>query len=604
MRLIHPSYRKFLGPFLLTKHLYTIVILSFIVVTVEFLPQLSATRPSQREVPTFTDITKIASLEYRITCGDEINEYLIDINGQGACFIDYDNDGYQDLYLVNGSSRKMQATGRLPHDYLLRNMGDGRFKDVTEMARLGDTAWSSGCAVGDYNNDGYLDLYITNYGPNKLYRNDGNGTFTEVGESAGVAGPRWDPPKWSMGAAFADYDNDGYVDLYVTNFVKFDLKNPPPPPTEASPCKLKGVPIACPPDIFEAQQDLLYRNNGDGTFSDVSNSAGIVGKDAGKGFAVLFSDFDNDGDQDIYVANDAGPNFYYVNEGSGKFKDASWISGTAVDEQGNPQGSMGLTGGDYNNDGLMDIFVTNFIEQTNTLYHNRGSNSFMDRTTATGLGLVGFHYSGWGTKFFDFDNDSWLDLFITNGHTNDQLEQSYPTDSLHAYAEPNYLMRNVDGRQYVEISEAVGIRKLPNRVGRGTTFGDFDNDGDIDLLIVNKNDIPLLLRNDGGNAKNWIVLRTEGTKSNRSGIGARVSVNTGSLRRIFEVRGSDSYLSSNDLRVHVGLGSENWADVEIRWPSGHIDRGSRVSANKFYLAREGSALREDPYSRPKMQPGR
>jgi enediyne biosynthesis protein E4 len=585
------------------KHLCTLVIVSVIVVIVEFLPQLSATHQVQREMPTFTDITKKAGLEYRITCGDEINEYLIDINGQGACFIDYDNDGYQDLYLVNGSSRKMQATGRLPHDYLLRNMGGGRFNDVTEVARLGDTAWSSGCAVGDYNNDGYLDLYITNYGPNKLYRNDGNGTFTDVGESVGVAGPRWDPPKWSMGAAFADYDNDGYLDLYVTNFAKFDLKNPPPPPTEASPCKLKGVPIACPPDIFEAQQDLLYRNNGDGTFSDVTSSAGIIGKDAGKGFAVIFSDFDNDADQDIYVANDAGPNFYYTNEGSGKFKDASWVSGTAVDEQGNPQGSMGLTGGDYNNDGLMDIFVTNFIEQTNTLYHNRGSNRFMDRTTATGLGLVGFHYSGWGTKFFDFDNDSWLDLFITNGHTNDQLEKSYPPDPRHAYAEPNYMMRNVEGKRYVDISEAVGIRKLPNRVGRGTAFGDFDNDGDIDLLIVNKNDIPLFLRNDG-DAKNWIVLRTEGTQSNRSGIGARVSVNTGSLRRIFEVRGSDSYLSSNDLRVHIGLGDQNWADVEIRWPSGHTDRGTRISANKFYLAREGSTLREDPNSRPMMQSGR
>ena len=262
----------------------------------EVLAPLSATHQVQQEIPTFTDITKKARLEYRITCGDEINEYLIDINGQGACFIDYDNDGYQDLYLVSGSSRKMQATDRLPHDYLLRNMGDGTFHDVTEKARLGDTAWSSGCAVSDYNNDGYLDLYITNYGPNKLYRNDGDGTFTKLGICRG-SWPALGSPKWSMGAAFADYDNDGYVDLYVTNFVKFDLKNPPPPPTEASPCKLKGVPIACPPDIFEAQQDLLYRNNGDGTFSDVSQSAGIVGKDAGKGFAVLFSDFDNDGDR-------------------------------------------------------------------------------------------------------------------------------------------------------------------------------------------------------------------------------------------------------------------------------------------------------------------
>ncbi|MSO24150.1 MAG: CRTAC1 family protein, partial [Acidobacteria bacterium] len=466
------------------------------------------------------------------------------------------------------------------------------FSDVTEQAHLGDTAWSSGVAVGDYNNDGYLDLYLTNFGPNKLYRNNGDGTFSEVGEAAGVADPHWSFPKWSMGAAFGDYDNDGYLDLYVTNFAKFNYQKELPSPNANSPCKMKAIPIACPPDRYDGEQDLLYHNNGNGTFTDVSESAGIVRKDPGRGFSVIFSDLDNDGDQDIYVANDSGPNFYYVNNGHGKFVDASFASGTAVDEFGNSQGSMGLTVGDFNNDQLLDIFVTNFIDQRNTIYQNQGSNLFLDVTTTVGVGMTGFAYSGWGTKFFDFDNDRWLDLFFVNGHTMEQLEQHFPTDT---FAEPNYLMRNFLGKEFVDISEKAGIRKIPIRVGRGAAFGDFDNDGDIDVLITNKNDFPQLLRNDGGNTNHWLVLRAEGVKSNRSGIGARVTVTAGGMRQVFEVRGSDSYLSSNDLRVHIGLGAEETADIEIRWPSGHKDRQMAVTANQFYLTREGDAIRRDPW---------
>ncbi|PYV44366.1 MAG: hypothetical protein DMG06_06770 [Acidobacteria bacterium] len=546
---------------------------------------------AEKPLPVFTDITKPAGVAYKIICGDEVTEYLIDVNGEGAAFVDYNNDGYQDIYLVNGSSRKLEKAGHPPHDYLLRNNGDGTFTDVTKQAHLGDTAWSSGVAVGDYNNDGYLDLYVTNFGPNKLYRNNGDGTFTEVGEAAGVADPRWGFPKWSMGAAFGDYDNDGYLDLYVANFAKFNYQPELPPPSENSPCKMKAVPIACPPEKYEGEQDLLYHNNGDGTFTDVSGAAGITRKDPGRGFAVAFSDFDNDGDLDIYVANDSGPNFYYINNGNGKFSDASLSSGLAVDEFGNAQGSMGLTVGDFNNDGLMDVFVTNFVDQQNTLYQNQGDNLFLDRTTNFGLGMVGFHYSGWGTKLFDFDNDGWLDLFITNGHTMEQLEKHYPADP---FAEPNYLLRNVRGKEFKDVSEATGIRKLPNKVGRGTAFGDFDNDGDIDILVINKNDIPTLWRNDGGNTNHWMVLRTEGTKSNRCGIGARVVVTAEGMRQTFEVRGSDSYLSSNDLRIHIGLGDLEQADLEIRWPSGRIDRYPHKAANQFYLAREAGPIMPDP----------
>jgi enediyne biosynthesis protein E4 len=557
------------------------------------LPRSSADNAPER-LPWFTEIAKQAGVAYRITCGDEVTEYLIDVNGEGAAFLDYDNDGDQDLYLANGSSRKLQKSANPPHDYLLRNNGDGTFSDVTQKAGLGDTEWSSGVAVGDYNNDGYLDIYVTNFGPNKLYRNNGDGTFSDVSERSGVAGPHWDMPKWSMGAAFGDYDNDGYLDLYVTNFARFNYQPDLPPPSPASPCRMKGVPIACAPDKYQGTQDLLYHNNGDGTFTDVSEAAGITRKDPGRGFAVIFSDFDNDGDQDIYVANDAGPNFYYINVGKGKFVDASLESGTAVDEFGNAQGSMGLTVGDYNRDGLMDIFVTNFIDQRRTIYQNMGSNQFQDTTTNSGIGMTGFHYSGWGTKFFDFDNDGWLDLFFCNGHTMEQPEREFPADT---FAEPSYLMRNVQGR-FSDVSTDTGIRKLQNKVSRGTVFGDFDNDGDVDMIVIHKNDIPYFLRNDGGNRKNWITLRTEGVKSNRAGIGARVLVKAGKARQAFEVRASDSYLSSNDLRVHAGLGQERVADVEIRWPSGQVDRHLQVAANRHYWAREGGELLVDPRNQP------
>ena len=542
-------------------------------------------------LPVFSDVAEQAGVTYKVICGDEITEYLIDVNGQGAAFFDYDNDGDQDIYLVNGSSRKAESADVRPHDYLLRNNGDGTFSDVTAEAHLGDTSWSSGCAVGDYNNDGYLDLYVTNYGPNRLYRNNGDGTFAEIGNASGVAGPQLTPPKWSMGAAFGDYDNDGHLDLFVCNFARFDYWEHRPPPKPGSPCTLKSVPIACPPDMFEGGQDLLYRNRGDGTFADVTQPAGLIREDPGRGFASAFSDFDNDGDLDLYVANDSGHNFYYINEGDGTFSDGSLTSGAAFDEFGNGQGSMGLTVGDFDNDGLTDIFVTNFIEQYNTLYRNQGSHLFLDQSTHVGLGLIGFGYSGWGTKFFDFDNDGWLDLFISNGHTMEQLEEYFPADT---FAEPDYLLRNLKGRELIDVSEVTGIRKLPNKVGRGTAFGDYDNDGDVDILVINKNDAPFLLRNDGGDRNKWLVLRTEGVESNRCGIGARVEVTGGGIRRLLEVRGSDSYLSSNDMRLHVGLGDLTQADIEIRWPSGQIDRFSGVAADQFYLVREGGSIQPDP----------
>ena len=552
------------------------------------MPAHGAGAENESFLPRFRDITEEAGLGYRITCGDSVTESLLDVNGQGACFLDYDGDGHLDVYLANGSSRAMDSAGNAPADYLLRNEGDGTFSDVTQAAGLGDTSWSSGCAVGDFDNDGDQDLYLTNYGPNRLYRNDGE-TFRDISEAAGVSGPDWNPAKWSMGAAFADIDNDGDLDLFVANFTVFDPETSPPSPTEDSPCKLKGVPIVCAPDYYEGQQDLLYLNEGNGTFRDISSVAGILQDEPGHGFAAVFSDYDDDGDQDLYVANDSGPNFYYTNRGDGTFEDVSWESGGMVNEHGEPEGSMGLTVGDYNNDGRLDIFITNFVEQSNTLYENDGDNLFLDQTTTLGLDPVGFNYSGWGTKFLDFDNDGWLDLFVTNGHTDERLELRFPADT---YAEPNYLLRNESGSRFVDVSGRTGLRDIKDRVGRGTAFADFDNDGDVDVLVVNKNDRPVFLLNDGGNRRNWLAIGTRGGTSNRDGIGAKVLVTVGGQRRVFEVRGSDSYLSSNDMRVHVGLGEFTSAGVTIRWPSGTEDRHDGVAAGSFYSAAEGQELEE------------
>ncbi len=553
-------------------------------------------------LPVFTDITQQAGLGLKIINGDDTTEYLMDVNGTGACFLDYNNDGFQDIFLVNGTSRKSEAAGLHPHDYLLRNNGDGTFTDVTAQAHLGDSGWHSGCTVGDYNNDGWPDIYLTSYGPNKLYRNNGDGTFTDVAAAAHVDDPHWPYPKWSMGAAWADYDNDGQLDLYVANFARVDPRHLPPKPGDMDPCKLMGVAIACPPDRYPGEQGILYHNNGDGTFTDVTEKAGLVraDKDQGRGFGVIFGDFNNNGLQDIYQVNDSGMSFFYVNNGDGTFRDASFESGLALDGFGNVHGTMGVTVGDYNNDGRMDIFIADWINQDKTLYENQGSYVFSDVTADRGIAQLGYEYCGWGTRLFDFDNDGWLDIWVTFGHTDPQVEKGSPE---HTFAEPNYMLRSVEGKKFEDVSEATGLRKLPSHSGRGVAFGDFDNDGDIDVLIVNKNSAPTLLRNDGGNRNNWMEIRAEGVKSNRSGIGARISVTAGGARRIFDVRPNESYLSSNDIRVPIGMGDLKQADsVEIRWPNGHIDRTANVPANTFYLAREGDTLRPDPRVQPMKSP--
>ncbi len=578
-------WRRFLWPLA--------AVLAFLAVSEVVLNSESRT-PARQQLPVFTDVTQQAGLTMKLINGDETTVYLMDINGTGACFLDYNNDGYQDIFLVNGTSKKAEAAGLKPHDYLLRNNGDGTFTDVTAQAHLGDSGWHSGCAVADYNNDGFADIYLTNLGPNKLYRNNGDGTFTDVAAAAHVDDMKWPYPKWSMGAAWGDYDNDGLLDLYVANFARQDPMHMPPKPTDPMPCKNQEVPIACPPDQYRGEQGILYHNNGDGTFTDVTQKAGLVraDNDQGRGFGVVFGDFANNGLQDIYQVNDSGISFFYINNGDGTFRDASFESGLALDGFGNVHGTMGLTVGDYNNDGLMDIFAANWIKQGNDLYENQGSHLFTDVSAARGIEQLGYENCGWGTRLFDFDNDGWLDIWITFGHTDPQVGMALPD---HPFAEPNYMLRNIEGKRFEDVSEATGLRTLPPRSGRGVAFGDYDNDGDIDVLIVNKNSSPILLRNDGGNRNNWMEIRAEGVKSNRSGIGARITVAAGGQKRIFDVRNNESYLSSNDIRVPIGMGNLKQADsIEIRWPNGHIDRTENVQVNKFYWAREGDPLKLDP----------
>jgi enediyne biosynthesis protein E4 len=368
--------------------------------------------PAGISLPVFADVTQKAGLNMKLINGDDATEYLVDVNGTGACFLDYNNDGFQDIFLVNGTSRKSEAQGLHPHDYLLRNNGDGTFSDVTAQAHVEASGWHSGCTSADYNNDGFADIYLTSYGPNKLYRNNGDGTFTDVAAAAHVDDPHWPYPKWSMGAAWADYDNDGKLDLYVANFARVDPRHLPPKPGDSEPCKLNGAAIACPPDRYPGEQGILYHNNGDGTFTDVTGKAGLTraDKDQGRGFGVIFGDFNNNGRQDIYQVNDSGMSFFHVNNGDGTFRDASFESGLALDGFGNVHGIMAVTEGDYNNDGRMDIFIADWIKQDKTLYENQGSYIFSDVTADRGIAQLGYEYCGWGTRLFDFDNDGWLDI--------------------------------------------------------------------------------------------------------------------------------------------------------------------------------------------------
>jgi len=537
----------------------------------------------------FLNVGREAGLNAKtIFGGEHKNKYLLETTGCGVAFYDYDNDGWLDIFLVNGSRLEGFPKGSEPTSHLFRNNRDGTFTDVTVKAGVAHSGWGQAVCVGDYDNDGWDDLFVTYFGKNVLYHNNGDGTFTDVSEKAGVAGTG---TRWNTGCAFVDYDRDGKLDLFVANYIDLDLATAPVP--ESGPCLYKSVMVACGPPGLKGGKNILYHNNGDGTFSDVSESSGILRANGTYGLGVLTADFDNDGWPDIYVANDSTASALYQNKKNGKFEDVAIEAGCALSPDGKPQAGMGVSAADYDLDGNLDIIKTNFAGDTPSLYHNQGGANFEDATFSAGLGAH-TQFLGWGCGFFDMDNDGWPDILICNGHVYPEVEQ-LKTEA--GYPQRKLLYQNLHNGHFADISLQVGPGISDPVASRGAAFGDFDNDGDIDVVVNTVNDYPQLLRCDTKLANNWIKIRTIGTKSNRSGIGARLVCVTQMPgeskphRQIDEVRSGGGYFSQNDLRVHFGLGKAEKVEVlEVHWPSGQVDTLKDVKANQAIFVKEGEGI--------------
>ncbi|MDQ3802606.1 MAG: CRTAC1 family protein [Acidobacteriota bacterium] len=529
----------------------------------------------------FVNVAARAGVTAKTVYGDESkNKYLLETTGSGAAFFDYDNDGWQDIFLVNGTRLDPPRDEPPPTNRLYRNRGDGTFQDVTAKAGLVRTGWGQSACVGDYDNDGHSDLFVSAYGQNALYHNNGDGTFTEVAARAGVANNR---TRWASGSAFLDYDRDGRLDLFVASYINLDLKTAPLP--ETGPCLYKGLMVACGPPGLAGGVNALYRNNGDGTFADVSEKSGVTKANGTYGLGVLVADFDNDGWPDVYVANDSAPAALYHNNRDGTFTDIGIEAGAAFSIDGKPQAGMGVAAGDYDRDGWLDIVKTNFAGDTSTLYRNVGRGEFDDVTFPAGLG-VNTRWLGWGCGFVDVDNDGWPDIFLVNGHVYPEVARLAAEAG---YAQRKVLYRNAGNGRFLDISEKVGGAVTDPTPARGCAFGDYDNDGDVDILINPVNAYPELLRAEPGTKNNWLTIKLVGTKSNRDGIGARVRVVTADAAQIDEVRSGGSYYSQNDLRVHFGVGEHRKVKaVEIRWPSGQTDALGETAVNQFITVKEGS----------------
>jgi hypothetical protein len=539
-------------------------------------------------VPIFRDIAAQAGLTASHISSRE-KYYVIESMSGGIGLFDCDNDGKLDIVMVNGSTVDRYKQGGDLLVTLWHQDANLRFTDITEKAGLTRKGWGMGVAVADFDNDGNLDLFVTGYGGNALYRNKGNCTFEDVTDKAGVRGGGF-----STGAAWADYDRDGNVDLFVARYVHVDINNLPAFGSTKF-CQFKGAPVQCGPWGMEGESDLLYHNRGDGTFEEVSKKAGVDDPEKYYGLGATWGDYDNDGWPDLFVADDATPNHLYRNNHDGTFTDQAMIAGIALNSEGQALGSMGVSWGDYDHSGRLSMFITEFADQPNTLYKNLGHGEFEDLAMQSHLGQPSLPLVGWGTTFFDMDNDGWLDLFVANGHVYPQMDT---VKGSAAYAEPMLLHRNLHDGTFEEVSKAAGISDMPLKSRRGAAFGDIANNGNVDIVVLNVGEPPSLLLNTNKSGNHRVLFRLVGTKSNRAAIGARVTIHAGGMTQFDEVRGGGSYLSQNDLRLHFGLGAATKIDaVEVRWPSGKTESLKDVLADKIYtIVEEKGVLNAVPLS--------
>jgi hypothetical protein len=537
----------------------------------------------------YVDVAQNAGLNVtNVWGGVDHKRSIIETKGSGLAFFDFDNDGWLDIYLTNGD--RLNTTwpaGEAPISHLFKNNRDGTFTDVTKHSGLGIPGWQTGVCVGDYDNDGWDDLFCCFLGHNQLFHNNGNGTFTNVTKKAGL---NQEHGRWGAGCSFLDYDRDGHLDLFVCNYVKLDpdrFENIPVTSEKAT-CQWKGVPILCGPRGLPPDTNILYHNNGDGTFTDVSAKAGILAPGPRYSITSVSYDFDNDGWPDIYVAVDSMPSILFKNNHDGTFTDVAVTAGCAYNENGHEQAGMGVAVADYDCDGWFDIFKTNFVDDTCNLYHNNGDGTFTDQSGSSGIG-VNNRYVAWGCGFIDFDNDGWVDIFQVNGHVYPEIDHYEFGES---FKNPRIAYRNLGNGHFKDVSSDLGPGVSERFSSRGAAFGDYNNNGCMDALVLNLNDLPSLLRNDGGNQQNWIKIKLIGTKCNRTAIGARVRVITGKHIQMDEVASGGSVMSQNDLRLHFGVGETKIIDmIEVKWPTTQeIEHFARIQANQILTVREGAGI--------------
>jgi len=544
--------------------------------------------PQETSPVTFVDVAEKAGLNVtNVWGGIESKKYIIEAKGSGLAFFDYDQDGWLDIYLTNGlrlEGEEPYPGGQTPPHPLFKNNRNGTFTDVTQSAGLARTGWGTGVCVGDYDNDGRDDLFCCYWGHNVLWHNNGDGTFTDVTKSAGLYEER---VRWGSGCSWIDYDRDGFLDLFVANYIELDLKKVPAP-GESGYCQWKGLPVMCGPRGLPGGLNILYHNNGDGTFTDVSERSGVLKPGRRYSITAVAYDFDNDGWPDIYVAVDSEPSILFHNKHDGTFEDIAVMAGCAYNEDGQEQAGMGVGVADYDGDGWFDIFKTNFSDDTSDLYHNNGDGTFSDLTFVAGLG-GNTQVVKWGCGFLDYDNDGWPDILQVNGHVYPEIDKHNLGQS---FNEPRVVYKNLGNGKFKDVSALMGPGITERYASRGCAFGDFDNDGGVDVLILNMNDRPSLLHNEGGNKNNWIKIKLLGTKCNRTAIGARVRVVTGKHAQMNEVATGTSVMSQSDLRLHFGLGQAKVVDlIEVQWPTTQkVEKFTHIDANQILTIREGSGI--------------